>query len=72
MKEKSDNRPSNNEGLALLVTPPEKEPKYITPSRQVVQKALSETSVLFSTQAAGVIPVVPHHNIAQSHASRMA
>lgn len=67
-KEASDIRQSNTEDLPLLVTTTESDPKQITVARWVVLKTKCETSVLVSTQAAGLIEVVIHESAAKIHA----
>lgn len=57
---------------ALLVKPISGEPKYTTVARQVVLRAMRETSVLFSTNAVGLVEVARHENMAKSHACTTA
>lgn len=60
-KEQSNIRQANTEGLALLVTPTENEPKHITAARQEVLKVMCDTSALVSTGAAGLLEVISHN-----------
>lgn len=67
-KNASDIRQSNYQDLAPLVTPTTCDRKYITVTRQVALKEIHETLVLVSTQAAGLIEIIPHENVAKTHA----
>lgn len=67
-KNSSDIREIIEQDPALLVTTAECEPKNITVARQVDLKAMCETPVLVSIQAAGVIEVNPVADIAKNHA----
>lgn len=53
---------------ALFTTPTEGEPKNITVALQLVLKRVYKTSVLVSSEAAGLIVVNYHPNIAEHHA----
>lgn len=57
---------------ARFVKPINDELKNITVSRQVVLKAMSETSVLVSRKKVGVVEAVLHENVARGHACMMA
>lgn len=58
--------------LEQSVTPIECDHRYSTVSRQVILRAMGEIPVLFSTQLASIIVVVPQENIAKDHASMTA
>lgn len=60
------------EELTLLETPIKCEPKCITVARQVVLKAMCETLVIVSTQAAGLTESIPCAYVAKHHACMMA
>lgn len=53
----------NDQDLTPLVKPTCNEPRCITAARQVVLKAICETSVLVSTQALGLLQVATRKNV---------
>lgn len=57
-KNNTETRQGNEQKLALLVTPNICERKSIAVVRKVVLRATSETTVLVSTQAAGIMDVI--------------
>lgn len=64
----SDIRQFIDQDLVLLVAPIRSKPKYNTVPRQVLLKAMCGIKALVSTQAAVLIAVVPHENVAKNHA----
>lgn len=64
--EKAHSRQKDTKRLALLMTPSRFERQNITVVRQVVLKAMLETSVLTSTQAAGLMNMIFHENLAKN------
>lgn len=71
-KNKSDIRQYFEQGRELLVKPTNGVPQNIRVARQVVKNAMSETTVLVSSQAAGLIVVNNHLNVANNHARIIA
>lgn len=64
-KNTSDDPQFIDQDRALLVMHTSDEPKYATDALQVVVKAMRETSVSVSSQAAGLVEVVPHKHLAR-------
>lgn len=56
---------ANDQDMALLVTPTNCDPKIITVAWQVVFKAMYERPILVFTQAASLIEVIRHGNVAK-------
>lgn len=65
-KHTSDIRQINDDDLALLGIPASNKPRYISVVRKISLNALCETPVLVSAQAAGLIQVVLHQNVAKT------
>lgn len=59
-------RQSNDQYVALLVTPTASDPVYIYAARQLVILVMCETPVLVSMQAKDIIYVVPHENVTRT------
>lgn len=71
-KNNTETRQENEEALALLVTTIRCESKSMTFVRHVVLKATCDTPLLGFPQAASLIQILPHGNVAKTHACMTA
>lgn len=71
-KSRLDSRQLIDQDPAVLVTPISGRPNYISAARQVVPTAMLKRSDLVSTQAAGLVEVDSHENVAKDNARMTA